>query len=196
VAWDFLEAGRGVLEEAAQADAICFGALGQRNPVARAAIRAVLQAASPKTLRLFDINLRQRFWSRELIEDSLGLADVLKLNDEELPVVASLFGMTGDEPGLLRQLAARFNLKAVALTKGAAGSSLLLDGRFITRPGSKLVVADTVGAGDSYTAALALGVLAGREPGRIVESAQRVAGYVCTQPGAMPPMPPHLREAL
>jgi fructokinase len=194
VAWDFIEAGDGVLREAAQADAICFGTLAQRNPVARAAIRAVLEAAPPSALRIFDINLRQHFWSRDLILESLQLADVLKLNDDELPILAQLLGLAGDESNLLRQLAARFDLKAVALTKGAKGSSLLADGELVNCPGSRITVADTVGAGDSYTAALALGLLAGHEPERIIEFAHLVADYVCTQPGATPAMPAHLRH--
>jgi fructokinase len=192
VAWDFLEAGAGILDEASQADAICFGTLGQRNPVARAAIRAVLNATPSAALHIFDINLRQQFWSPELIRESLELADVLKLNDEELPVVAKLFGLVEDESSQLRTLAARFQLKAVALTKGAHGSSLLVGHELVSRPGSKLTVVDTVGAGDSYTAALALGLLAGHKPEQILESAHRIADYVCTQRGAMPPLPRNL----
>jgi fructokinase len=188
VAWDFLEAGERALREAAQAKVICFGTLAQRNPVARAAIRAVVQAAPLNALRILDINLRQQFWSPALILESLGLANVLKLNDEELPIVAKSLGLAGDESSQLRQIAARFELKAVALTKGANGSSLWVDDKIVTCPGSKLVVADTVGAGDSYTAALALGLLAGHNPERIIEFAHRIADYVCTQPGAMPPM--------
>jgi fructokinase len=194
VAWDLLEAGEAMLREAARADAICFGTLGQRNPVARTAIRALLKAAPPAALRIFDINLRQHFWSRELILESLDSSTVLKLNDAELPVLAQLLALTGDESTLLRNLAARFDLKAVALTKGANGSTLLLGGQFVSQPGSKLAVADTVGAGDSYTAALALGLLAGHKPERIVEFAHRVADYVCTQPGAMPVMPDHFMQ--
>jgi len=194
VAWDFIEAGGGVLREAARADAICFGTLAQRHPVARTAIRAVLDAAPPTALRIFDINLRQHFWSRELIVESLQLADVLKLNDEELPTLARLLGLAGDESSLLKQLAARFDLKAVALTKGAKGSSMLAHGELVKCPGSKIAIADTVGAGDSYTAALALGLLAGHEPARIIEFAHLVAGYVCTQPGATPPMPTQVRH--
>lgn len=189
VAWDLLQAGENILEEASRADAVCFGTLAQRNPTARAAIRAVLRAAPPAALRVFDINLRQRFWTPGLIVDSLQLADVLKLNDEELPVVARLLGSSGDEASQLRQLAARFELKAVALTKGANGSVLLAGDELVRRAGSKLIIADTVGAGDSYTAALTLGLLAGHEPEQILERAHRVADYVCTQPGAMPPTP-------
>jgi fructokinase len=196
VAWDFLEAGEKVLRQAAQADAICFGTLGQRNPVARAAIQGVLQATSPTALRIFDINLRQHFWSREVIVDSLELADVFKLNDEELPVVAQLLGLAGDERSLLTQLAGRFDLKAVALTKGAQGSALLVGGELVNRPGSKLNIVDTVGAGDSYTAALVLGLLAGDGPEQIADCAHCVADFVCTQPGAMPPMPQRLLDAV
>jgi fructokinase len=185
-----------ILTEASQADVICFGTLAQRSPVARAAIREVLNATPPSTLRIFDINLRQHFWSQEVIVESLQLADVLKLNDEELPVLARLLGLAGDESGILKELARRFDLKAVALTKGAKGSSLLFDGKLVTRPGSKLNVVDTVGAGDSYTAALALGLLAGQEPDRMVECAHRIADYVCTQPGAMPPIPPQVMNVV
>jgi fructokinase len=194
VAWDFIEATGGVLREAARADAICFGTLAQRHPVARAAIRKVLDAAPPAALRIFDINLRQHFWSRELILESLQLADVLKLNNDELPTLARLLGLAGDESHLLRQLAVRFELKAVALTKGAKGSSLLAGGELVHCPGSKIAVADTIGAGDSYTAALALGLLSGHEPEQIIEFAHLVADYVCTQPGATPPMPAQLRQ--
>lgn len=194
VAWDFLEAGKEVLDEASRADAVCFGTLGQRNAVARAAVRAVLQATPPSALRVLDINLRQHFWSRELIMESLELADVLKLNNEELPVVARLAGLTGEESGLMRQLAGRFELQAVALTKGAQGSSLLVGSELVSRPGSKLDIVDTVGAGDSYTAALALGMLAGHAADQIIQFAHRVADYVCTQAGATPPLPEPMRQ--
>lgn len=195
VAWDFIEAGEQILEQTSRADAICFGSLAQRSPVSRAAIRAVLAAAPSKALRFLDINLRQRFWSPEIIAESLEQATVLKLNDEELPVVARLFGLAGDESAQLRGLAERFNLQAVGLTKGANGGSLLIEGELVSRPGSKLRVVDTVGAGDSYSAALVMGLLARDEPRTIIEAAHRVADYVCTQAGAMPPVrPEHLRQ--
>ena len=151
-----------------------------------------MQSPPPAALRIFDINLRQHFWSQKIIQESLKLADVLKLNDEELPIVAKLFGLSGDEANQMRQLAARFQLRAVALTKGANGSSLLVGNELLTRPGTQLTVVDSVGAGDSYTAALALGLLAGDSPVRILEHAHRLADYVCTQAGAMPPLPPLL----
>jgi fructokinase len=147
-------------------------------------------------LRLFDINLRRRYWSRDLIVESLELADVLKLNDEELPVVSKLFGWVGDESDQMRQLAARYELKAVAFTKGARGSLLLVGWELVSRPGSKLTIVDTVGAGDSYTAALAMGLLAGEEPDRILAAAHCIADFVCTQPGAMPRVPPQVLERM
>lgn len=189
VAWDFFESSVDVLGKTSHADAICFGSLAQRGTAAREAIRAVLVAAPAESLRIFDVNLRQNFWSPDIIADSLELADVFKLNDDELPVAVQLLGLEGGEADQMRQLAAQFELRAVALTKGANGSSLLVDGTLVSRPGSKLTIADTVGAGDSYTAALVMGLLAGHEPGRILECAHRLADFVCTQPGAMPPIP-------
>jgi fructokinase len=190
VAWDFLEAGPEVLRAAAGADAVCFGTLAQRHPVARDSIRRVLQATRPEALRIFDINLRQRFWSREVIVESLALANVLKLNDEELPILMDLLGWPcEDDQGLMARLAQRFDLRAVALTRGARGSLLWTADRSWNWPGSDLKVADTVGAGDSYTAALALGLLSGKSPEDILRIAHRVADFVCTQPGATPPMP-------
>jgi fructokinase len=163
--------------------------LAQRHPVARESIRRVLQATRPEALRIFDINLRQRFWSREVIVESLALATVLKMNDEELPILAELLGWPAeDDDRLLARLAERFDLRAVALTRGAQGSLLWTAGRCWSWPGSDLKVVDTVGAGDSYTAALALGLLSGKPPEDILRIAHRVADFVCTQPGATPPM--------
>ena len=190
VAWDFLETDPEGLRAAAGADAVCFGTLAQRHPVARESIRRVLQATRPDALCIFDINLRQRFWSREVIVESLALATVLKLNDEELPILADLLGWPAeDDDRLLARLAERFDLRAVALTRGARGSLLWTAGRTWSWPGSDLKVADTVGAGDSYTAALTLGLLSGKAPEDILRIAHRVADFVCTQSGATPPMP-------
>lgn len=194
VAWDFLQASPAVLAEATRADAVCFGSLGQRHPVARATIRQLLQAVPDHALRIFDVNLRQHYWSRELIEESLQLANVLKLNDEELPVLARLLGWDGEETVWLEQLAKRFHLRAIALTRGGKGSSLWLEGRWFHQPGAALAIADTVGAGDSYTAALTLGLLHGHSAEEIIRFAHRVADHVCTRPGATPPLPAELRR--
>jgi fructokinase len=143
---------------------------------------------------VFDINLRQGFWSRDIIEESLNLADVLKLNDEELVIVADLFELAGSQEAQIRRLARRFDLKAVALTRGANGAALVMQDEFLSQPGRRLQVVDTVGAGDSFAAVFALGLVAGVPADRILRCATNIAEFVCTQPGAMPPLPLILRE--
>ena len=195
VAWDFIALGERGLRETQRAAAVCFGTLAQRHPVSRGSIQAVLADAPASALRVFDINLRQHYWSRELILEALALSDVFKLNDEELAVMANMLDWSDHPSRLLRRLAETFDLKAVALTKGAAGSELLIGDELWYQPGSRPTIADTVGAGDGYTAALTLGMLAGDPPEVILESAHRLAEYVCTQPGAMPRIPPLVRGA-
>ncbi len=194
-AWDFIEARPDVLRLAAQADAVCFGSLAQRHPSACAAITAVIAATPPSALRIFDVNLRQHFWSPELIRRSLALANVLKLNGEELPLVARALGIAADESSALRQIAARFQLRAVALTKGANGSVLLAGDKLVSLSAPGQTVVDTVGAGDAFTAALAMGLLYGCELADIQRIATEVAGYVCSFPGATPALPKSLRRA-
>ena len=194
-AWDFIESDEKVLCQAAQADAVCFGSLAQRHPKARAAITAVIAAAPASALRIFDVNLRQIYWSPELICQSLKLANVLKLNDEELPLVAGAVGVTGDESGALRELADRFQLRAVALTKGAMGSVLLAGNTLVSLGVSRQTVVDTVGAGDAFTAALAMGLLRGCALADIQRVATEVAGHVCSFPGATPALSKPLRRA-
>ncbi len=194
-AWDFIEAQKDILKIAARADAVCFGSLAQRHPTACAAIAAVIAATPPSALRIFDVNLRQHYWSPELIRRSMKLANVLKLNDEELPLVAGALGVTGDESSVLRKMADRFKLRAVALTKGANGSVLLAGETVVNRGASQQAVVDTVGAGDAFTAALAMGLLRGCNLGEIHRIASEVAGYVCSCPGATPALPAHLRAA-
>ncbi len=194
-AWDFIEADEQTLREAARADAVCFGSLAQRHPKSCAAIAAVVAATPASALRIFDVNLRQNYWSPELIRRSMLWTNVLKLNDEELPLVASALGASGDENHLIRQIASRYPLKAIALTKGAGGSVLFAGGTIVAAGISTRKVVDTVGAGDAFTAALAIGLLRGRELPEIQRIATEVAGHVCSRPGATPPLPGHLRAA-
>jgi len=195
VAWDFLAPSPAVLAEAGGADAVYYGSLGQRHPVARGVIRRFLQSAPLAALRVFDINLRQNFYTREILEESLQAANVFKLNDDELPVVARLVGLAGSKSSLLEQLAARYELRVVALTRGDQGSTLWVDGELISRPVEPIAaLTDTVGAGDSYTAALVMGLLAGHEPEQIIDQAHRVASFVCTQFGGTPALPEELRR--
>jgi len=192
VAWDFLRPGPALLSLAAAADAVCFGSLAQRSAVSRATIRDFLAATGPDCLRIFDINLRQRYFDADTIAASLSRATVLKLNDEELPVVAELLSIAGGEEEILGELCLRFNLRLIALTKGAGGAMLFTPGRCSVQPGLPVEVADAVGAGDAFTAALAMGMLAGLDLDVIGAHANRLARYVCSQHGATPPMPPEL----
>jgi fructokinase len=190
VAWDFL-AGEAAGRRAAEtADAVCFGTLAQRGEVSRRTIRALLGLAPSRALRIVDVNLRQHYHSPEIIEESLGLANVLKVNDAELPQLAEMFRLAGDERAQVAGLSRRFRLRLVAYTRGERGS-LLLDGegRWSEEPGRPTRVADTVGAGDSFTAALAVGLLAGWPLDEVNRRASVVAAYVCSQAGATPELP-------
>ena len=189
VAWDFIPQAPQLLALAAETDAVCFGSLAQRSPVSRATIHAFLRATPAAALRIFDINLRQSFYSREVIDASLRLSNVLKLNHEELPRAAQLLAIAGDEMDVLRELSARYGLRLVALTRGARGSILYTQEGVSGHAGFPAEVVDTVGAGDAFAAALALGLLRGHDLERINADANRVAAYVCSQPGATPLLP-------
>jgi fructokinase len=197
VAWDFLSLGPEHAKLARRADVVCFGTLGQRGPAARAAIGEFLSGVCKSCLRVFDVNLRQSFYSRELIIESLERCDAFKLNDQELPVIGALLGRSGGDEEIIRALIKDFQLRAVALTRGAHGSLLCgPGGERAEHAGSRLErVVSTVGAGDSFTASFALGLLAGDDLAVIGERANRLAGYVCTQPGGMPPVPERWRQS-
>jgi fructokinase len=192
-AWDAIAVTPEALALVAGADAVCFGSLGQRSKVSRESIRALVATAPAQVLRIFDINLRQKYFTRDTIEVSLELANVLKLNDAELPVLEEMFGLGGEAQEQIVALAHRFSLRAVALTLGGRGSLLLVDGVLSDHAGVQTEVRDTIGAGDAFTAVLCLGLLAGWEPDRINERANRVAAFVCSQAGATPELPEDLR---
>jgi len=192
VAWDFIPDVPGLEELAARTDAVCFGSLAQRSEVSQATIRRFLEAAGNGCLRVFDINLRQHYFDAEIIAASLGHADVLKLNDDELPVVADLLSLPADEGPFLDAVLRQYDLTLVALTKGANGSVLRSRDGTSAVPGTRVNVADTVGAGDSFTGAVVMGLLAGWELDAIHRRANDVAAYVCTQSGATPDLPEHL----
>ena len=193
VAWDYIQASDFARATVARADAICFGSLAQRNETSRTAIRSLVASARADALRIFDINLRQNFFSLEVIKTSLELANILKINDEELPVLTRYFGLNGGPEEQIAELARRFDLKLVALTCGARGSLFYSQGSYSEVEGLPAIVVDTVGAGDAFTAMLALGILAGWELDQINQCANEVAAYVVSQPGATPRLPAHLR---
>jgi len=139
------------------------------------------------------VNLRQHYYSRALIEESLTAANVLKVNDTELPRLAEMFRLTGDERAQLAQLADRYELRALAYTRGERGSLLFSGGRWSDYAGVRTPVVDTVGAGDSFTAAMTLGLLAAWDLDQINHYANELAAFVCSCPGATPTLPERLR---
>ena len=189
VAWDFIPTSRTLLDLAARADAVCFGSLAQRSPRSRETIVKFLAAARVDCLKVFDINLRQSYFNQAVIASSLLAADVLKLNDQELPIVASMFEVTGTEQEVMDGILKKFALDYVILTRGGAGSVIHgMTGHSVCL-GQDVEVADTVGAGDAFTAAVASGLLLGADLGDVHNRASRLAAYVCTQPGATPAVP-------
>jgi fructokinase len=193
VAWDRLSGEAAGRRAVAAADAVCFGTLAQRSEVPRRSIRALLRAAPAGSLRILDVNLRQDYYSREILEKSLALTNVLKVNETELARLAEMFGLPGDEQGQVAELAQHFRLQTVAYTRGEAGSLLHSEGQWSERPGEPVPLADTVGAGDAFTTALALGLLAGWPLDVVHRRASAVAAYVCSQPGGTPELPAELR---
>jgi len=193
-AWDYVPWSAAVRQAAERADAIAFGSLAQRGPISRATIRRAVSTTRESSWRLFDVNLRQAYYDAGVLTTSLELANAVKLNDEELPVVAQLCGVRAAAPAdQLRALCDRFGLKLAALTRGACGALLVTPDEAYESAAPPTVVADTVGAGDAFTAALLIGVLAGRSLDAVSRRANAVASYVCSQPGATPPIPEALR---
>lgn len=207
VAWDNIPLTNEMLDIAHQAQAVCFGSLAQRSERSRETIQAFLDAMPEDALRVFDINLRQSWYTAEVIVESLQRANVLKINDEELDVVATMLLGEPTIPGKLiaedpektrricRELIARYELDMLILTCGAIGSYVFTASKesYVATP--KVQVADTVGAGDSFTATFVAQLLLGKTIREAHEKAVAVSAYVCTQHGAMPLLPRHIRPA-
>jgi fructokinase len=189
-AWDHLQWCSGLETLAGRCDAVCFGTLAQRSATTEDAIHKFLNATAPEALRVFDVNLRQNFYTREILLRSLAKANVLKLNHEELSVVQELLDLGGgSEEMLLSALGERFTLECIALTRGANGSLLWRRGEVHEQVPAPVEVVDTVGAGDSFTAALILGLLRDESLEVIHRRASGIASYVCGQRGATPELP-------
>jgi fructokinase len=193
-AWDDMTWRDDLLALAVRCDAACFGTLGQRSAASREVIRRFLRSTRPGALRVFDVNLRQEFHDAALVRESLSLANVLKLNEEELPVVATYCGTRSAGLDALREIARRYELRLVALTRGECGSVLIAgrDEHECLPP--QTAVVDTVGAGDAFTAALVLGLLRGLPLEAIHRHAGAVAAFVCSVKGATPALPESLRR--
>lgn len=165
---------------------IYFGTLAQRNAVSRSTLEKVLSQNKGAT-GLYDMNLRQNYFSVEILERSLTACNLVKLNNDELQICKSLFRKQGSDESFVDFLMERYDVGWVCLTKGAQGSELFhSSGRFTADNVPKQSVVDTVGAGDAYTAVLALGVLSGWSPETILDRATEFAGAVCALQGAIP----------
>jgi fructokinase len=194
VAWDMIPESPDLLALAARADAVCYGSLVQRSPVSRATLRRFLAATRPECLRVFDINLRPPHFTREVVLESLATATLFKLNDEELAPLAAMLGCASDEASVFSHLFARYPvLQIIALTRGAQGATLVAPGERHDLPGQPPAqLADTIGAGDSFTAALVIGLLGGQSLHDCGTRAIGHASFVCSRAGAMPDMHEYL----
>ena len=199
VAWDNIPFTDKLKELAHNARAVCFGSLAQRSPVSHNTIVKFLDEMpeDTDTLKIFDINLRQNFYTAELLEESMGRCNVLKINDEELELVSSMFGFHSiSQADKCWLLLAKYGLKMLILTCGVDGSYVFTPGKMSFQPTPSVVVADTVGAGDSFTGAFTAAILAGKPVENAHKLAVEVSAFVCTQSGAMPVLPEELKRQL
>ena len=185
VAWDNIPYTPEMEELAKKADAVCFGSLVQRMSSRDSVLRFV-RAMRPEALKVFDINLRQHYYDREILEESLKLADILKINDEEIRIVAGMLGLGDDDAAACRSLIADYGLKLVILTRGAQGSEVVTADEVIPQAVGHVDVVDTVGAGDAFTAAFVVAYLRGNPLADAQRLATETASYVCSRKGAMP----------
>ena len=195
VAWDNIPYTARLEQLAERTKAVCFGSLAQRNVVSRNTINRFFDAM-PRTadsLVVFDVNLRQGFYNKEIICNSMKRCNILKINDEELVTVSPMFGYPGiDLQDKCWILLGKYNLKMLILTCGINGSYVFTPGNVSFQPTPKVEVADTVGAGDSFTAAFIASILKGKSVQEAHSLAVQTSAYVCTKKGAMPILPPEL----
>lgn len=196
VAWDHIPFTPEMQEVAKNACAVCFGSLAQRSEESRESIMKFLESTPKDCLKIFDINLRGTFYDKETIQNGLRHCDILKINDEELIIVGRLFGYPGlDIEEKCRLIMKRYNLKMVVLTCGTNGSYVFAPNDFKSfRETPKVEVADTVGAGDSFTGSFTASILSGKSIEEAHALAVKVSAFVCTQKGAMPKLPEELTK--
>ena len=195
VAWDHLQADAETLSLLQSADAICYGTLACRTEESFEAVKKMIHAAPQHSLRVYDVNLRPPHYAKATIIELLALANMLKLNDEELPIVGQMLGYDATDTSdaglisLARQLLDRYQYKLLILTMGERGSILMTPGETSQYRSRPVQVVDTVGAGDAFTAATILGFLDNKPLEEINKTASDLAARVCTHPGAMTPYP-------
>ena len=190
VAWDNIPLDVDIQAVARQCCAVCFGSLAQRNVVSRETIHRFLDLTPDDCMKIFDINLRQHFYSKEVIQESLRRCNILKINDEELVLIGRMFGYPGlDIENKCWLILGKYNLDMLVLTCGTNGSYVFTPGQMSFQETPKVEVADTVGAGDSFTGSFCAAILSGRPVAEAHRLAVQVSAYVCTQNGAMPTVP-------
>lgn len=197
VAWDNIPYTERLESLAERTTAVCFGSLAQRNVVSRNTINCFLDVVSrnEENLIVFDVNLRQGFYNKEILCNSMKRCNILKINDEELVTVSRMFGYPGiDLQDKCWILLGKYNLKMLILTCGINGSYVFTPGNVSFQPTPKVEVADTVGAGDSFTAAFISSVLKGKSVSEAHSLAVRTSAFVCTEKGAMPTLPTQFTE--
>lgn len=190
VAWDNIPLTEEIRQVAENTEAVCWGSLAQRNEASRNMIYGFLDNTPEDCMKIFDINLRQTFYTKEVICQSLKKCNVLKINDEELVTIGRMFGYPGlDIENKCWLLLGKYNLDMLVLTCGINGSYVFTPGNLSFQATPKVDVADTVGAGDSFTGTLCASLLKGLSVNEAHRRAVEVSAYVCTQTGAMPEIP-------
>ena len=193
VAWDNIPFDDDIAEIARNCRAVCFGSLAQRNVVSRETIQKFLDATPADCLKIFDINLRQQFYTQEILRKSFQRCNILKINDEELVLIGRMFGYPGlDIENKCWLILGKYNLDMLVLTCGTNGSYVFTPGHVSFQETPKVKVADTVGAGDSFTGSFVGSILNGKSVPEAHRTAVQVSAYVCTQNGAMPTYPEEL----
>lgn len=193
VAWDNIPFTPEIEEAARNCKAVCFGTLAQRNEASHQTIQRFLDATPKDCLKIYDINLRQNFYSKELIIENLKKANMLKINEEELVILSEMFGYPElDVENQCWLLLGKYDLDMLVLTCGTNGSYVFVPGQMSFLMTPKVRVADSVGAGDSFTGAFTAAILAGQPIEKAHKLAVEVSAYVCTQNGAMPKLPAEL----
>jgi fructokinase len=203
-AWDFLELSDEWIRLAERADAICFGSLAQRSLESRQTIQTLASQTKANCVRVFDVNLRAPFYSSEVVQESLELATVMKMNDAEVPLVLGLLGLQAfdpENPAALRMGAEKLleefpTLKMVAVTRGGCGSLLVTRDAWHEHPGIEVKVADTIGAGDAFTATMTIYMLRGSDLATLNEAGNRWGSWVASRAGAMPELNGQVRARI
>lgn len=194
VAWDNIPFTNEIESVARSCRAVCFGSLAQRNAVSRSTIRKFIESTPSGCIRIFDINLRQNFYTSNVIRDSLELCNILKINDEEIMLVSRMFNYDSSNiENVCRTIMEDFSLEMVILTCGTKGSYIFTKDDVSFMPTPKVNVADTVGAGDSFTGSFCAAILRGLPVAEAHKKAVEVSAYVCTQNGAMPEIPESMK---